>query len=72
MNHETNVKYNTLETFVTTINDLGVELIIEASLKEDRKKQLRQLIDDALVEKNEQDFNRYTNEYKQLEATQIG
>ncbi|EKU48123.1 IDEAL domain-containing protein [Staphylococcus massiliensis] len=72
MNHETNVKYNTLETFVTTINDLGVELIIEASLKEVRKKQLRQLIDDALVEKNEQDFNRYTNEYKQLEATQIG
>ena len=29
MNHNTNVKNTTLEDFVTTVNDLGVELVIE-------------------------------------------
>ena len=33
MNHNTNVKNTTLEDFVTTVNDLGVELVIEEALR---------------------------------------
>lgn len=43
MNHNTNVKYTTLEDFVTTVNDLGVELVIDEALREARKKNLRLL-----------------------------
>lgn len=68
MNHNTNVKYTTLEDFVTTVNDLGVELVIDAALREARKKKLETLIDEALVNKNEKDFKQYTDEYKKLEA----
>ncbi|AKL91435.1 IDEAL domain-containing protein [Staphylococcus capitis] len=68
MNHNTNVKYTTLEDFVTTVNDLGVELVIDEALREARKKKLETLIDEALVNKNEKDFKQYTDEYKKLEA----
>ena len=37
MNHNTNVKNTTLEDFVTTVNDLGVELVIEEALRQDEK-----------------------------------
>ena len=37
MNHNTNVKYTTLEDFVTTVNDLGVELVIDEALREGKK-----------------------------------
>lgn len=68
MNHNTNVKYTTLEDFVTTVNDLGVELVIDEALREARKKKLETLIDEALVNKNEKDFRQNTDEYKKLEA----
>lgn len=68
MNHKTNVKNTTLEDFVTTVNDLGVELVIEEALRQGRKKQLKKLIDDALINKNQEDFINFTNEYKNLEA----
>ncbi|EEE49684.1 IDEAL domain-containing protein [Staphylococcus capitis] len=68
MNHNTNVKYTTLEDFVTTVNDLGVELVIDEALREARKKKLETLIDEALVNKNEKDFKQYADEYKKLEA----
>ncbi|MDT3998621.1 IDEAL domain-containing protein, partial [Staphylococcus saprophyticus] len=48
MKHNTHVKYNTLESFVSTINDLGIELIIDESLRNVRKQKLEQLIDNAL------------------------
>ncbi|NDQ98821.1 IDEAL domain-containing protein [Staphylococcus aureus] len=64
----TNVKHTTLEAFVTTVNDLGIELIINEALREVRKRQLIELIDDALVNKDEAAFNQYTAEYKNLEA----
>ncbi|HCD3682715.1 TPA: IDEAL domain-containing protein, partial [Staphylococcus aureus] len=64
----TNVKHTTLEAFVTTVNDLGIELIINEALREVRKRQLIELIDDALVNKDEAAFNQYTTEYKNLEA----
>ena len=59
MNHNTEVKYTTLEDFVMTVNDLGVELVIEEALRNARKAKLKLLIDD---------FIQYTNEFKQLEA----
>ncbi|TXO10420.1 IDEAL domain-containing protein, partial [Staphylococcus aureus] len=63
-----NVKHTTLEAFVTTVNDLGIELIINEALREVRKRQLIELIDDALVNKDAAAFNQYTAEYKNLEA----
>ena len=68
MNHNTDVKNTTLEDFVTTVNDLGVELVIEEALRQGRKKQLMKLIDEALINKNQEDFINFTNEYKNLEA----
>ncbi|HDA8134726.1 TPA: IDEAL domain-containing protein, partial [Staphylococcus aureus] len=61
-------KHTTLEAFVTTVNDLGIELIINEALREVRKRQLIELIDDALVNKDEAAFNQYTAEYKNLEV----
>ena len=54
--------------FVMTVNDLGVELVIEEALRNARKAKLKLLIDEALINKNENDFIQYTNEFKQLEA----
>lgn len=68
MHYNTNVKHTTLEDFVTTVNDFGVELVIDEALRQARKKQLIELIDETLVNKNETDFINYTNEYKNLEA----
>lgn len=68
MNHNTEVKYTTLEDFVMTVNGLGVELVIEEALRNARKAKLKLLIDEALINKNENDFIQYTNEFKQLEA----
>ncbi|UJA44831.1 IDEAL domain-containing protein [Staphylococcus epidermidis] len=68
MNHNTGVKYTTLEDFVMTVNDLGVELVIEEALRNARKAKLKLLIDEALINKNKNDFIQYTNEFKQLEA----
>ena len=62
MYYNTNVKHTTLEEFVTTVNDLGVELVIDEALRLERKKQLVTLIDEALVNRNEDDFNQYTTE----------
>ena len=43
MNHNTNVKNTTLEDFVTTVNDLGVELVIEEALRQGRKKTVNEI-----------------------------
>lgn len=66
MKYNTNVKHTTLEAFVTTVNDLGIELIINEALREVRKRQLIEL--NALVNKDEAAFNQYMAEYKNLEA----
>ena len=68
MYYNTNVKHTTLEEFVTTVNDLGVELVIDEALRLERKKQLVTLIDEALVNRNEDDFNQYTTELRNLEG----
>lgn len=68
MYYNTNVKHTTLEEFVTTVNDLAVELVIDEALRKERKKQLVTLIDEALVKRNEDNFNKYTTELNKLEA----
>ncbi|EHJ09208.1 IDEAL domain-containing protein [Staphylococcus simiae] len=68
MKYNTHVKHTTLEQFVTTVNDLGIELIIDEALREVRKQQLEDLIDQALVNKNEEAFHMYVTEYSNLEA----
>ncbi|MBL7572881.1 IDEAL domain-containing protein [Staphylococcus saccharolyticus] len=68
MNHNTDVKYATLRGFVTTVDALGVELVIDEALRNARKAKLKVLIDEALVNKNKEDFMQLTNEYKKLEA----
>ena len=57
MNHNTEVKYTTLEDFVMTVNDLGVELVIEA--RNARKAKLKLLIDEALINKRERFYSIY-------------
>ena len=62
MNHNTEVKYTTLEDFVMTVNDLGVELVIEEALRNARKAKLKLLIDEALINKKRTIlFNILTN-----------
>ncbi|GEP80154.1 IDEAL domain-containing protein [Staphylococcus carnosus] len=72
MNHNINVKNGTLQTFVANVNNLGVELVIDQALRNVRKEKLTELIDQALVNKDEEAFNRYTEEYNQLEDVLIG
>ena len=67
MESNTHAKYATLESFVSVITDLSVDLIISESLRNVRKAELEAQIDEALVNKNEEAFKRYTEEYKQLE-----
>ena len=43
MNHNTNVKHTTLEDFVTTVNDLGVELVIDEALREAKRNNSKRL-----------------------------
>ena len=59
MNHNTEVKYTTLEDFVMTVNDLGVELVIEEALRNARKAKLKLLIDEALINKRERFYSIY-------------
>lgn len=72
MNHNINVKNGTLKAFVANVNDLGVELVIDQALRNVRKEKLTELIDHALIEKDEAAFNRYIEEYNQLEDVLIG
>ena len=61
-----------MQAFVANVNDLGVELVIDQALRNVRKEKLTELIDQALVNKDEEAFNRYTAEYNQLEDVLIG
>ena len=72
MNLNINVKNGTLQVFVANVNALGVELVIDQALRNVRKEKLTELIDQALVNKDEEAFNRYTAEYNQLEDVLIG
>ncbi|WP_086429391.1 IDEAL domain-containing protein [Staphylococcus cornubiensis] len=71
MKNQTDVKKQMVVDPVRTINQLGVELVIAHALKHQRKQKLQHLIDEALVNKNEQAFLEYTNEYLELEAINV-
>ncbi|MEJ7541934.1 IDEAL domain-containing protein [Staphylococcus intermedius] len=71
MKNQTDVKKQMVADPVRTINQMGVELVIAHALKNQRKQKLQQLIDEALVNKNEQAFLEYTNEYLELEAVNV-
>ncbi|UBH08133.1 IDEAL domain-containing protein [Macrococcus armenti] len=58
---------NGLETFVSNLNNLYIELIIDDAIKAQKKRDLTALIDDALLQNDAQAFYQYTNELKQLE-----
>ncbi|WP_432371530.1 IDEAL domain-containing protein [Staphylococcus chromogenes] len=53
------------------IHQLAVEMVIEDALKIQRKQKLKQLIDEALRNKNEAQFKTYTEEFLQLEEHEI-
>ncbi|MDQ7175216.1 IDEAL domain-containing protein [Staphylococcus chromogenes] len=53
------------------IHQLAVEMVIEDALKIQRKQKLKQLIDEALCNKNEAQFKAYTEEFLQLEEHEI-
>ncbi|WP_340296435.1 IDEAL domain-containing protein [Staphylococcus coagulans] len=72
MENQTDVKRHFIVNSVHTINQLGVELVIEEALKNQRKRELQQLIDAALIDRNEQAFNMYTQEYLKLEEVNVG
>lgn len=71
MKHKIDVKQQVPVNPMQAVNRLGAELVIEAALKQHRKEQLEQLIDEALMNKNKEDFITYTEEYNELEAQNI-
>ncbi|WP_210618021.1 IDEAL domain-containing protein [Mammaliicoccus lentus] len=70
MKQYSQVKHQSLETFVNNLNDLSVELVIDSALRENRKRELAILIDEALVNRNNELFNQYSEELIQLEDLQ--
>lgn len=67
MNYNQQTKLNGLETFVSNLNDLYIELIIDEAVKSHQKKLLSEKIDLSLLNHNKEDFVQYTNALKALE-----
>ncbi|ASE34631.1 IDEAL domain-containing protein [Mammaliicoccus sciuri] len=70
MKQYSQVKHQSLETFVNNLNDLSVELVIDSALRENRKRELMVLIDEALANRNNALFEQYSEELIQLEDLQ--
>ena len=70
MKQYSQVKHQSLETFVNNLNDLSVELVIDSALRENRKRELAILIDEALVNRNNELFDQYSEKLIQLEDLQ--
>ncbi|MGO2095414.1 MAG: IDEAL domain-containing protein, partial [Mammaliicoccus sciuri] len=62
MKQYSQVKHQSLETFVNNLNDLSVELVIDSALRENRKRELMVLIDEALANRNNTLFEQYSEE----------
>ena len=71
MKHQLDTKTYNNTNAMHMIHQLGVELVIEDALKNHRKQQLKHLIDEALQNKNEANFNKYTAEYLKLEELEV-
>lgn len=70
MKQYSQVKHQSLETFVNNLNNLSVELVIDSALRENRKRELMVLIDEALANRNNTLFEQYSEELIQLEDLQ--
>ena len=71
MKHKTDIQTRNTTDTMRMIHQLAVEMVIEAALKNQRKQELKQLIDEALCNKNEANFKMYTKEFLQLEEHEI-
>lgn len=67
MNQFSQVQYSGLETFVSNLNDLYIELLINDALRAQEKIQYNEKIDEALLNRDEQSFHYYTSCLLQLE-----
>ncbi|MCU7557296.1 IDEAL domain-containing protein [Macrococcus capreoli] len=67
MNYNQQTKLNGLETFVSNLNNLYIELIIDEAVKSHKKLTLQNQIDTALLNRDEQAFIQHTNALKALE-----
>ncbi|TDM07483.1 IDEAL domain-containing protein [Macrococcus lamae] len=67
MNQYPQVKQNGLETFVSNLNNLYIELLIDDVLRTQKKAEYHQLIDQSLLNRDEAAFLTYTEALKELE-----
>lgn len=67
MNYNQQTQLNGLETFVSNLNNLYIELIIDDAIKSHHKKVLVEKIDMSLLNQNKEDFVQFTNELNALE-----
>lgn len=56
-----------LETFVSNLNSLYIELIVDNAVRSHNIKELKVKIDEALIHNDKEAFFYYTNELKALE-----
>ena len=71
MNYNQQTQLNGLETFVSNLNNLYIELIIDEAVKSHQKKLLKEKIDLSLLNHNQEAFLQYTSELKALEEITI-
>ncbi|KKK35858.1 hypothetical protein WN59_03375 [Salinicoccus sediminis] len=57
---------NQLRVFINTINDLSAELLLQEAMDEYNRKSYNDKIEEALLEKDEEKFIKYTNLLKEL------
>lgn len=57
---------NQLRVFINTINDLSAELLLQEAMDEYNRKSYNDRIEEALLEKDEEKFMKYTNLLKEL------
>ncbi|WP_414047073.1 IDEAL domain-containing protein [Macrococcus equi] len=67
MNNNQQAQLNGVDTFVTNLNNVYIELIIDEAVKAHQVKVLKEKIDQSLLMYNKQDFMQFTNELKTLE-----
>ncbi|WP_414045918.1 IDEAL domain-containing protein [Macrococcus equi] len=67
MNNNQQAQLNGVDTFVTNLNNVYIELIIDEAVKAHQVKVLKEKIDQSLLMYNKQDFMQFTNELKALE-----
>ena len=57
---------NQLRVFINTINDLSAELLLQEAMDEYNHKLYSEKVEEALLEKDEEQFMKYTNLLKEL------